>query len=162
MRPNMKQGIPALLLLVLASCQAVGPGNVEATGLNKEVNTLQSISATATTASQVGAALGNPAVAGAGAAVAALADAVAASASKSIATPQFDPSKRFEYADVYVTMGDPTGMRSLVPYLMKPEEWMLIRCDMMTPTYKHYKFQRITTADGRALPSVDPFKTRTK
>jgi hypothetical protein len=40
---------------------------------------------------------------------------------------------------------------------MKPEEWMLIKCEMLSPTAKHFRFQRVTTADGRALPQVNPF-----
>jgi hypothetical protein len=28
---------------------------------------------------------------------------------------------------------------------------------MLSPTAKHYKFQRVTTADGRALPQVNTF-----
>src|SRR5438477_8705972 len=44
--------------------------------------------------------------------------AAGSSAAKSVT---FDSSKKFELADVYVSTGDPTGMRALVPYLMKPE-----------------------------------------
>src|SRR5258706_10950777 len=71
-----------------------------------------------------------------------------------------DTSNRFEYADVYVSMGDATGMRALVPYLMKPESWMLVKCEMLTPTYKHYRFQKVSTGDGRATPEGDIFKAR--
>jgi len=73
-------------------------------------------------------------------------------------TTTFDSAKKMEIVDVYVEMGDPQGQRALVPYLMKPEEWMLIKCEMLSPTSKHYRFQRVATADGRSLPSVDVFK----
>jgi hypothetical protein len=167
----MKTALPALLL-ALASCQVLsdpsGNATNPATGQtvqggstapSDQVKALQAIGSAGTTASQIGAAMGNPAVAGAGAAVATLAEAVT-NATRSSSTPRFDPSKRFEYADVYVSLGDPEGMRSLVPYLMKQEEWMLIQCEMMTPTYKHYRFQRISNGEGRAMPSVDVFKPR--
>lgn len=71
-----------------------------------------------------------------------------------------DQSKKFEYVDVYVDMGDPNGMRALVPYLIKPESWSLVQCEMTSSTTKHYKFQRLTSSNGRALPEVDVFKTR--
>jgi hypothetical protein len=74
-----------------------------------------------------------------------------------IQTNTIDPTRRLEYVDVYTDLHDPAGQRALVPYLMKPEEWMLIKCEMLSPTAKHYKFQRVTTADGRALPQVNTF-----
>jgi hypothetical protein len=73
-------------------------------------------------------------------------------------TVTIDPTKKLEYVNIWVDLGDPNGQRSLVPYLLKPEEWMLIKCEMLSPTSKHYTFQRVTTADGRSLPQVDIFK----
>lgn len=75
-------------------------------------------------------------------------------------TPEIDSTRRFEYADVTVDLGDPVGMRALVPYLMKPESWTLIKCDMLSATSKHYRFQKVTSNDGKALPDVDIFRTR--
>jgi hypothetical protein len=75
-------------------------------------------------------------------------------------TPEIDSSRRFEYVDVTVELGDPVGMRALVPYLMKPESWTLIKCDMTSATSKHYRFQRVTSNDGKSLPDVDIFKGR--
>ena len=71
-----------------------------------------------------------------------------------------DATKKFEFADIYVDLGDPNAMRALVPYLIKPESWMLVQCEMTSPTSKHYKFQRLTATDGRAMPDVDVFKIR--
>ncbi|HVR87826.1 MAG TPA: hypothetical protein VMU54_26145 [Planctomycetota bacterium] len=79
----------------------------------------------------------------------------APSATKTIT---FDTSKKLEYVDVYVDMSDPSGQRALVPYLMKPKDWMLIGCDMTSTSSKHYRFMRVSTADGQALPEVDIFK----
>ena len=75
-------------------------------------------------------------------------------------TTSFDTDKKLEYVDLYVETGDPSGMRVLAPYLLKNEEWMLVKCEMLSPTSKHYRFQRVTTADGRSLPSVDLFPKR--
>jgi hypothetical protein len=77
-----------------------------------------------------------------------------------VATPAVDPTRRFEYAEVTVDLGDPVGMRALVPYLLKPETWTLVKCEMLSATSKHYKFQKVTSNDGRSLPDVDIFKTR--
>jgi len=71
-----------------------------------------------------------------------------------------DSTKRFEYADVYTDLEDPTGQRELVRYLLKPEVWMLIKCEMLTATSKHYRFQKLTSSDGRVMPEVDIFKGR--
>jgi len=73
-------------------------------------------------------------------------------------TITFDTVRKLEYVDIYVDLGDPAGQRALVPYLMKPEDWMLCKCEMLSPTTKHYTFMRVSTADGRSLPQVDIFK----
>ncbi len=83
-----------------------------------------------------------------------------AAASTTNKTVTIDTTKKLEYVNLWVDLGDPNGQRALVPYLLKPEEWMLIKCEMLSPTSKHYTFQRVTTADGRALPQVDLFKSR--
>ncbi|HLY07702.1 MAG TPA: hypothetical protein VKW04_00220 [Planctomycetota bacterium] len=70
----------------------------------------------------------------------------------------FDSARKLEYVDVYVDMGDPTGQRALVPYLMKPKDWMLVGCEMTSTTAKHYRFMKVSTNDGRELPDVDIFK----
>lgn len=75
-------------------------------------------------------------------------------------TPEIDTSKKLEFADVYVSLEDPTGMRALVPYLLKPETWTLIKCDMTSTTSRHYRFQKVASNDGKALPDVDVFRIR--
>ncbi len=85
----------------------------------------------------------------------------ASAANGAVKVVSIDTTKRLEYVDVYTDLNDPNSQRALVPYLMKQEEWMLIKCEMLSPTAKHYKFQRVTSADGRALPQVNIFdKTR--
>jgi hypothetical protein len=162
-----------LLLLVLGACQglsglgsnsagaAASPQGGTTTSSSSQVQTLQAVSSTASTVSQVGNVMGNPAVALGGAAVAAVADALGtrASSPSAAAALQVAANKRFDYADVYTDLGDPTGMRALVPYLMKPEVWTLIQCEMPSPTSRHYRFQKISTGADRPLPEVDIFKT---
>lgn len=75
-------------------------------------------------------------------------------------TPEIDSTRRFEYADVTVSLDDPQGMKTLVPYLLKPEVWTLIKCEMLSSTKKQYRFQKVSSTDGRALPDVDVFRTR--
>lgn len=72
----------------------------------------------------------------------------------------FDTTRKLEYADIWVDLGDAAGQRALVPYLMKPEEWRLVGCEMLSPTSKHYRFMRVSTQDGKSLPQVDIFKSR--
>jgi hypothetical protein len=73
-------------------------------------------------------------------------------------TVSFDTAKKLEYVDLYVDMSDPSGQRALVPYLMKPKDWMLVGCDMTSISSKHYRFMRVSTVDGKELPEVDIFK----
>ena len=71
-----------------------------------------------------------------------------------------DPNKKLEYVDVYTELGDPQGMKELVPYLLNPDIWSLVKCEMTSTTSKHYRFQRVSTGEGRAMPTVDIFKRR--
>ena len=71
-----------------------------------------------------------------------------------------DRSKRFEYVDLYVSMGDPTGQRQLAPYFLQQEVWTLDKFENLSDTLRHYRFRRIVGPDGKALPSVDPFAPR--
>lgn len=72
----------------------------------------------------------------------------------------FDTVRKLEYVDVYVDMSNPTGQQALVPYLMKPKDWMLVGCEMTSLTSKHYRFMKVSTNDGKELPSVDIFSPR--
>jgi len=76
-----------------------------------------------------------------------------------VKAPAIDSTRRFEYAEFTIELGDPVGMRALVPYLIKPEIWTLVKCEMVSTTSKYYKFQKVTSNDGRSLPDVDVFKT---
>jgi hypothetical protein len=166
MRGLMNRCTP-LLLLALGACGtattdysgAPAPGT---TTNSTAVQALNQVSSSATTASQVGSELGKQGLAANAAAVAQTADALAADlASKSAGKPMVtDPSTRFEYQDVYTELGDPEGMRALVPYLLHPDTWMLVKCEMLSPTSKHYRFQKISTGTGRVMPEVDIFKGR--
>jgi hypothetical protein len=157
-----------LLFLALGACGSTGGADTSAapaagtTTTSTAVQALNQVSSSATTASQLGSAFGKPGLAANGAAVAQVADALATdlagkSAARGVA---IDQSNRFEYQDVYTSLGDPEGMRALVPYLLHPETWMLIKCEMTSPTDKHYRFQKISTGTGRAMPEVDIFKGR--
>lgn len=81
-----------------------------------------------------------------------------APSSSATKTITFDTARKLEYADVWVDMGDPTGQRALVPYLMKPKDWMLIGCEMTSTTSKHYRFMKVSSNTGTELPDVDIFK----
>jgi hypothetical protein len=63
--------------------------------------------------------------------------------------------QQMEFVDLYIDQTDPTSGRTLVPYIQS-KEWTLILCEMLTPTSRHWRFQRITTTDGRSLPQLDP------
>jgi hypothetical protein len=71
-----------------------------------------------------------------------------------------DTSKRFEYADVYVSLGDPNGQRQLAQYFFKQDVWSLDKFESLSDTLRHYRFRRLLGTDGKALPYVDPFAPR--
>lgn len=73
--------------------------------------------------------------------------------------PAPESSRRFDVVDLYIDQTDPAGVRQLAPYLFN-EEWMLTKCEYLTPTLRHYRFQRIVAGNGARLPEVDPFKPR--
>lgn len=127
------KALAAVLCLALASCFTPSSGGTSATdaGAPQTGTTTQS-------AGVQGAAASTPAAAN--------------------ATTTFDTAKKLEVVDVWVETGDPQGQRALVPYLLKPEEWMLIKCEMLSATSKHYRFQRVSSTDGKSLPQVDIFK----
>ena len=66
------------------------------------------------------------------------------------------PGRRLETVDVFVDLATPNSGRQLAAYLMKPEEWSLIKCDQTSATTKHYRFQRVVTAEGEKTPQIDP------
>jgi len=150
MRAAMKKAFP-LLLLSLSACSvipsllgtAANVANQVAAGAGVTGGTDAGTPMTGTTTQSPG-----------------VQDATTASTSPLMGTKviTFDTTRKLEYADLWVDMGDPAGQRALVPYLMKPEEWRLVGCEMTSPTSKHYRFMRVSTQDGKSLPQVDIFK----
>src|SRR5436190_362875 len=169
----MKRTLPALLL-ALGACGRVysdQDGTTPTTSASGQttqsqtVQALQTVSNTATDVSQVGSSIGKTALAANAAGVAQTTDGLATLATdlagKSAAKgATVDLPQRLEYQDVYTELGDAEGMRALVPYLLHPETWTLIKCEMLSATSKHYRFQRINATNGRSLPEVDIFKGR--
>lgn len=160
--PAIMRRLLPLLLLALSACETVQPllsqvagaaaGAVQ--GAAQEALGIQD-PGPAITPNPVGTPPATPPPSGASGAAAGTS--APASANKTVT---FDSTKKLEYVDIYVDLGDPAGQRALVPYLMKPEDWMLSKCEMLSPTTKHYTFMRVSTADGRSLPQVDIFKSR--
>ncbi len=70
-----------------------------------------------------------------------------------------DAGKKLQVVDVYVDMRDPQGMRKLAPYLLRSEEWMILKVEYTTATTRHYRFQRVTSA-GESIPMPDPLAPR--
>jgi hypothetical protein len=79
-------------------------------------------------------------------------------ASPAVKTIQMDATRRLEAVDVFVDMRDQNSMRQLVPYILQNEEWMLVKSEYITPTTRHYRFQRIASA-SETIPLTDPRRT---
>jgi len=71
-----------------------------------------------------------------------------------------EATRRFEYVDLYVSMGDPVGQRKLAPYILKGEIWTLDKFENVTDTLRHYRFRRMVGTDGKAMPDLDPLSPR--
>src|SRR5215831_344856 len=102
MRAQMKNLVPALIL-ALAACSTPSPS----TGDDRPI--ARAVTGQMTTSEQAQK-LKDKNIGGG--------DVVETPGSK---VPEIDTTRRLEYADVTVALGDPNGMRALVPYLMKPE-----------------------------------------
>ncbi len=72
---------------------------------------------------------------------------------------KMDTSKKLEIVDVYVNTRDPNGMRKLVPYLLRQDEWMILKVQYTSPTMKHYRFQRVAPSK-ESLPMPDPLRPK--
>jgi hypothetical protein len=156
--PAIMRRLLPLLLLGLSACEAVQPllsqvAGAAAGAVQGAAQQALGIQDTTPTPNPVGTPPQTPPPSAASGATAGTS--APTSANKTVT---FDSTRKLEYVDIYVDMGDPAGQRALVPYLMKPEDWMLCRCEMLSPTTKHYTFMRVSTADGRSLPQVDIFK----
>ena len=71
-----------------------------------------------------------------------------------------DRNRKLETVDVFTDLMDPSSSKQLVSYLMRPEEWMVLRVDMPSPTTRWWRFQRVARTDGTAMPDVDPLRRR--
>jgi hypothetical protein len=163
MRPVMMRLLPLLVLLSLTACDAI-PGLL-GTAASTVASTAASTAANAAAAAADPNAPATPSVttttatAGATTTTATTTTPAPTTPSSATKTVSFDTSKKLEYVDVWVNMGDPTGQRALVPYLMAPKEWMLVGCDMTSISSKHYRFMKVSTTDGKELPSVDIYSS---
>jgi hypothetical protein len=79
---------------------------------------------------------------------------------KAATTPPVDTAKRLEYVDVFVNLKDPAGQRQLVPYLLKLDEWTIVKVEHLTTTLKHYRFRRMTSPQDKPIPEIDPLMPR--
>ncbi len=64
-----------------------------------------------------------------------------------------DPSRKLEIVEVTVDTRDPSGMRRLVPYILRDDEWMILKVEWTSATTRHYRFQRMISPNE---PSVVP------
>ena len=158
-----------LALALLAGCQNLGglvPGAPSGNNTNNTVTTPAAGAAQSQAAQQAPktASAGQATPDGAklgGTGVKTSADGEApGSTSAPVQNPVVDRTKKLEYADIYVDLKDPQGQKALVPYLLKPEDWTIVKVEHLSPTYKHYRFQRVASNDGTALPEVDPLKPK--
>lgn len=67
-----------------------------------------------------------------------------------------DATKRFDYRDVYVFIGDPDGQRQLAYYFLRQNIWTIDKMEQYTDSCRHFRFRRLVGADGKPLPDVDP------
>jgi hypothetical protein len=71
-----------------------------------------------------------------------------------------DRNRKLETVDVFTDLKDPSTQKQLVSFLMKPDEWMVVRVDMPSATTRWWRFQRVARTDGRSMPDVDPLRRR--
>lgn len=67
----------------------------------------------------------------------------------------FESGRKFEVVEVWVDQTQPNAQRKLVPYLLKSDEWTLVKCEHLSVTRKLYKFQRLVTSEKKP-PEIDP------
>jgi hypothetical protein len=71
-----------------------------------------------------------------------------------------DRNRRLETVDVFTDLMDPGTSKNLVSFLMRPDEWLVVRVDMPSPTTRWWRFQRVARTDGKSMPDVDPLRRR--
>jgi hypothetical protein len=79
---------------------------------------------------------------------------------RTVLGPPVDASKKLEVVEVDVELKTPSSQRNLVPYLIRPEVWTLVKVELLGPTRRLYRFQRVAAADGTPLPDIDPLRPR--
>ena len=79
---------------------------------------------------------------------------------RTVLNPPVDTSKKLEFVDLEVDLAVPSSSRPLALYILKPEEWTLVKMDLVSATQRRYRFQRVAGTNGRALPDVDPLRPR--
>ena len=75
-------------------------------------------------------------------------------------TAAVDTSKRFEYMDLYVTMGNADDQRKLAPYILTSDVWSIDKFEQLSDTLRHYRFRRLVSQDGKSMPEVNPLAPR--
>jgi hypothetical protein len=61
-----------------------------------------------------------------------------------------------KHVDLYVYSADPNSKRELVSYLSKPEDWVLLKFESLSPTLKHYRFMGLEASNDRRLQKIHP------
>jgi hypothetical protein len=143
----------ALPLLLLASCMTApadsgGAGGSVLSPAGNQSATEQAAALRAQAQRQVQAATGPSS------------DSANAPSGSSASSPDIpiDRNRKLETVDVFTDLMDPSSSKKLVSYLMKPEEWMVVRVDMPSTTTRWWRFQRVARTDGKSLPDVDPLR----
>ena len=66
------------------------------------------------------------------------------------------PPAVVEFAQVRLDLKNPQGNRAAAYYLLKPDEWMIDKVVMVSPTVKEIRFRRVTS--GNRTPDLDPLR----
>jgi hypothetical protein len=88
------------------------------------------------------------------------ADAAVEAQVRTLLAPPPNSGLKLETTEVDVDLTDPHSQRAIVSYLLRPETWSLVKVDMVAPTRRVYRFQRVVSSSGAALPDLDPLKPR--
>jgi hypothetical protein len=75
---------------------------------------------------------------------------------RTLLNPPSNTGRFYKIIEVEVDLLTPGSQRAVVPYLLKPEVWTLIKVDLSSPTQRIYRFQRLTDAAGNEIPDIDP------
>ena len=67
-----------------------------------------------------------------------------------------DKTRELQMVEFTVDQSDPKSMRQLAPYILKPDVWVLVKREPLSTTSYRFKFQRLISAEGKAIPEIDP------